>query len=150
MVFAPGEVGTAEQAAEVAQVERFEDLFEVKVAALGSEVALDAARGADQLGLARDRGRGSESLVAQVVCPFDGLAIKFGEQDVRDRVQDGFRRAFKQIGEAGEDCALAQADGGVERGETPEAHLDGRHGRARAKRAILFLKDGNDVGWHQD
>ena len=78
----------------------------------------------------------------------DGLAIKLGEKNVRDGVEDGLGRAFKQIGEAGEDFALAKADGGVERSEAPEAHMDGRHGRARAKGAVLVLKNGDDVGGH--
>ena len=69
---------------------------------------------------------------------------------MRDGVEDGFRRAFKQIGEADEDFAFAQADGGVQRSEAAEADMDGRHGRARAERAVLFLKDGSDVGGHEE
>ena len=147
VVLAPGEVGAAEQPAEKARVERVEDLFEMKVAAFRAEVALAAARRADELGLARDGGRGGEALVAQVVRGVDGLAIELGKKDVRDGVEDGFRRAFKQVGEAGVDFALAQADGGVERGEAAEAHMDGRHGRARAEGAVLLAERwGRDRG----
>ena len=67
---------------------------------------------------------------------------------MRDGVEDRLGRAFKQVGEAGEDFALAKADGGVERGEAPEAHVDGRHGRSRAKGAVLVLKNGDGVGGH--
>ena len=67
VVLAPGEVGAAEQPAEKARVERVEDLLEIEEAALGPEVALAAARGADELRLARDGGRGGEALVAQVL-----------------------------------------------------------------------------------
>ena len=90
-----------------------------------------------------------EALVAQVVRGVDGLAIELGEKNVRDGVKDGLRRAFKQIGEADVDRPFAQADGGVERGEAAEAHMNGRHGRARAKGAVLLLKDGDDVEGHQ-
>ena len=150
VMLAPGEVGTAKQAAEEARVERVEDLFEMKIAALWAKVALAAARGADEIRLARDGGAGGKALVAQIVRPVDGFAVELGEKDVRDGVMDRFRRAFKQIGEAGEDCALAQADGGVERGEAAKAHMDGRHGRARAEGAVLFLKDGSDVEGHEE
>jgi hypothetical protein len=73
VVLAPGEVGTAEQPAEEARVERVEDLFEIEEAAFGAEVALAAASGADEFGLARDGGRGGEALVAQVVRGSMGL-----------------------------------------------------------------------------
>jgi len=150
VVLAPGEVGTAEQAAEEARVEGVEDLFEMVIAAFGPEEALGAARGSDEVGLTRDGGAGGETLLAQVVRPVDGLAIELGEKDVCDGVEDGLWRAFKQIGERGKDLALAQANGGVERGEASEAHMDGRHGRARAKGAVLCLEDGGDVEGHEE
>jgi hypothetical protein len=46
------------------------------------------------------------------------------------------------------DLAFAKADGGVQRGEAPEADMNGRHGRTRAEGAVLELKDGDDVGGH--
>ena len=92
---------------------------------------------------------GGEALVAQVVRGVDGLVVELGEQNVRDGVDDGLRRAFKQVGEADEDLAFAQADGGVERGEAAEANRDGRHRRARAQGAVLLLKDGNKISSHQ-
>jgi hypothetical protein len=109
VVLAPGEVGTAEQPAKEARIERIENFIEMKVAALGSEETLGAARGADEVRLTGDRGAGSETLVAQVVRPVDGLAIKLSKKDVRDGVEDGFWSAFKQIGERGKDLAFAQA-----------------------------------------
>ena len=148
VVLAPGEVGAAEQPAEKARVERIENLFKIEVAALGTEVALAATSGADELGLARDGGRGGETLVAQVVRPVDGLAVKLSQENVCDGVEDGFGRPLEKIGEAGVDLAFAKANGGVQRGESPEADMDGRHGRARANDAVFELKDGDDVGGH--
>src|SRR5208282_4538153 len=117
VVFAPGELRPAEQPAEKARVERIEDLFEMKVAAFRTEVALAAARRADELCLASDGGRGSEALVAQVVRGVDGLAVELSQKDVRDGAENGLRRALEQIGETDVNHSLAQADGGVERGE---------------------------------
>src|ERR1700722_10042795 len=145
MVLAPGEVGTAKQPAEEARIERVENFFKMIIAAFWSEEALAAARGADEVGLARDGGAGREAFVAQIVRPVDGFAIELGEKGVRDGVEDGLRCTLEQVGERDENFAFAETDGGVERGEAPKAHMDGRDGRARAKRAVLFLKDGGDI-----
>ncbi len=76
MVLAPGQVGTAEEPVEEARVERVEDLFEVKEAALRTEVAFAAASVADELGLVRDGGRGGEAFVAEVMRAIDGPAAR--------------------------------------------------------------------------
>ena len=73
VVLAPGELGAAEEPAEEARVEGVEDFFEVVEAAFGTEVALAAAGGADEFGLAGDCGRGGEAFVAQVLRGVDGL-----------------------------------------------------------------------------
>jgi hypothetical protein len=137
VVLAPCEVGATEQPAEEFCVERVENLIEIKEAALGAKVALAAASMADQLRLSRDGGGRGEALVAQIVHGIDWFAIKLGKKNVRDGVQDRLGRTLEQIGEAGKDLALAKANGGVERGEAPEADVDGRHGRARAKGSVL-------------
>lgn len=148
VVLAPGEVWTAEQPAEKTRIERVENFIKIKVAAFGAEEALAATRRADELGLARDGGRGGEALVAQVVRPVDGLAIELGKKNVCDGVEDGFGRALEKIGETGVDLAFADANGGVQRGESAEADMNGRHGSTRADGAVLELKDGDDVGGH--
>jgi hypothetical protein len=68
---------------------------------------------------------------------------------VRNGVEDRLGRTFKQIGETDKDFALAKADGGVERSEAPEAHMDGRHGRSRAKGAVLVLENGDRIESHE-
>ena len=78
----------------------------------------------------------------------DRLLVELGQQDMRYSVDDRLRRALQQIGKADMNFALAQPDGGVERGEPPEAHQNRRHGRARAQRPVLLLKDGDKVGRH--
>lgn len=56
VVLAPGEVGSAEQAAEETQIETVEDFIEMEEAAFGAGDALGAAGVADELGLAGDGG----------------------------------------------------------------------------------------------
>jgi len=148
VVLAPGELGTAEQAAKEAQVERVEDFVQVVEAAFGAEVALGAAGVADDLGLPSNGGRGCETLVAHALCGLDGLFIELGQQDVGDGADHRLGRALKQVRKADEDLPFAQADGGVQRGESAEADRDGRHGRARAERAVFFLENGGEVGGH--
>jgi len=149
VVFAPGEIGPAEEPAEEAHIERVEDFLQMEVAALGTKVALAAAGMANEFGLTRDGGRGGEALVPEILRGVDRLAIELGKKNVRNGVEDRFWRALKQIGEAGIDFAIAQANRCVERGKTPEANMHGRHGRARAQGAVLFLEDGDDVEGHQ-
>jgi len=146
VVLAPGKVGAAEQPAEEARVERVENFIKIKVAALGAEVALGAARGADELGLARYGGRGGEALVAQVVRRVDVLAVELSQENVCDGMEDRLWSAFEKIGETDVYLTLAKANGGVERGEAAEADMNRRHGRTRAEGAVLELEDGDDVG----
>jgi len=63
-----------------------------------------------------------------------------------DGVDHGFRRAFEQVGEADQNLTFPQPYGGVQRGEAAKANRNGRHRRPRAKRPVLFLKDGAKLG----
>lgn len=110
VMLAPREVRPAHEAAEEAQVERVKDLFKMVVAAFRAEIALGAARGADQLRLARNSSRVGETLIAKIVYAVDRFAVELRQQDMGDRVQDGFGRAFEKVGEADEYLAFTQAD----------------------------------------
>jgi len=94
VVLAPGEVGSAEQAAEETQIETVEDFIEMEEAAFGAGDALGAAGVADELGLSGDGGGGGEALVADAVGRVDGLFVELGEKDVGDGVEDRFGRAL--------------------------------------------------------
>ena len=148
VVLAPGKLGAAEQSAEEAEIQRVEDFIEMVEAALGTEVAFGAAGVADELGLSRDGRRRREAFVAGVVGGVDVFLVQLGEEDVSDGVDDGFGRAFKQVGEADEDLAFTQADGGIERSEPAEPDRDGRHGSARTECAVFLLKYWGEIGGH--
>lgn len=105
-------------------------------------------RVANELCLAGDGGAGGEAFEAKVVCRIDGLFVEFGEQDMRDRADDAFGRAFNEIGEADEDLAFAEANGGVQGCEAAEANREGRHRRSRAQGSIFLLKNGRKLGSH--
>ncbi len=65
-----------------------------------------------------------------------------------DGADDAFRCALQQIGEADEDFAFAQTDGGVQRSETAEANREGRHRRSRTQGTIFLLKDRDKISSH--
>lgn len=48
------------------------------------------------------------------------------------------------------DAALAETDGGVERGEATETDGDGRQRSARPEGAIFVLEDRDEIGGHND
>ena len=74
----------------------------------------------------------------------DRLLVELGEQDVGDGMVNGIGCMLEEVGEAHVQAAVAQADGGVERGEAAEADVEGRDGRARAEFAVLVFKDGDE------
>src|ERR1700677_685282 len=76
VVLAPGKFRPSEQAAEEAQVQRVENFLEVVEPALWAEVALGAACMANELGLSRDGGRRSKSLIAQALRGFDRFFVE--------------------------------------------------------------------------
>src|SRR5579863_3798158 len=106
---APGQLRPPEQAAKKARVERVEDLFEIVEVALRAGVALAAACVADEFCLAGDGSAGGEALEAHVVRGVNGLAVEFGEQNVRDGANDALGGALNEVGEADEDFAPSQA-----------------------------------------
>src|SRR5580692_1632400 len=106
MMLAPSQLGPAHEATKEAHIERVEDLFKVVEATLGAEEALASARCANDLGLPGDGSACAKALVAQVVRGVDGLLVELSQQNVGDGVDDAFRRALKQIGEAGENLPV--------------------------------------------
>jgi hypothetical protein len=123
-------------------VQGFEDLVEIVVVADGGGEAFAPSGLADVLGLAGDGFGGDVAAVAVGVGGGDWLLVELGEEDVGDGVVDGVGRGFEQVGETDVEAALAEADGGVERGEAAEADVERRNGGARTEVAVLIFKDG--------
>ena len=118
------------------------------VATLGAEEALVAASAANQFRLVGYGGARSKAFVTQVMDWVDGLFVELGQEDVGDRVEDGFMRALKQVREIDMKLAFAKADGGIQRGEAAKADCDGRHRRPGTQCAVLFLEDGDYSNGH--
>jgi len=146
MVGAPGEDGTAEETVEEACVERIEDFVEIEVMADRGEDSLAASGLANVFGLSRDGVGGDVAAVAVRVGGGDGLAVELGKQDVSDGVVHGCGRVLEQVGEADVELAFAQTDGGVQRGETAKAYVEGRDGGTGPESAVLLFKDGYKLG----
>ena len=145
-VRAPCKRGAAEEAVEESGVERFEDLVEIVVMAVGCGDALAATGLSDVLCLFGDGLGADVAPVAVGVVGSDGLLVELGEEDVRDGAVDRLGCGFEQVGEADVEAAFAETDGGVERGETTETDVEGRNGCARAEVAVLLLEDGREGG----
>ena len=148
MMLAPGELRTAQQAEKEALIQRIEDFVEVVIAAFRPAESLGSARAANLLRLPRHCFAVLKALVAMVVRRADGLPVYLRNENVRDRPQNRLRSAFQQIGKTHMQLALPQPDRRIERNESPEAYMEGRHWRARPQRPILLLKNGNNVRSH--
>jgi hypothetical protein len=73
-----------------------------------------------------------------------GLFVELGEEDVGDGVMDGFGRDFEEVGEPDVKAAFTEADGGVQRGEAPEADIECRDRGAGAEFTVLVFEDGDE------
>jgi hypothetical protein len=123
-------------------VQGVEDLVKIVVVAGRGGETLAAASLTDVLGLARDGVGRDVAAVAVSVGRGNGLFVKLGEENVGDGLVNGFRCGLEQVGEADVETALAEADGGVERGEAAEADVEWRDGCAGAEIAVLIFEDG--------
>src|ERR1051326_1147367 len=94
-LLAPGHLRASEQAVEEARVEVVEDGLEIVDMSLRAGDALASARLADEVDLALQVVAADVSAIARGVVRLDGLAVELGEQNVRDRAQHRFRRAFQ-------------------------------------------------------
>ncbi|MEI9980603.1 MAG: hypothetical protein WDN23_16730 [Edaphobacter sp.] len=142
VVGAPCQRGAAEEAVEEAGVERVEDFVQVVVmAGVGGETLAPAGL-TNVLGLFGDGFGGDVAAVVVGVDAGDGFPVELGEQDVGDGVMDGFGGVLEDIGEADVEAAFAEADGGVEGGETAEANVERGDGRAGTELAVFVFEDG--------
>jgi len=129
-------------------VEVVEDFFEMIMMAAGGVDVLASAKLADEVGFRGEVAAGDVAAVAGAVRAIDRLAIEFGEQDVRDRMEDGFWRGFEKIGEADVKFALAEPYGVVDGDKRIEADVHRRRGRARAEFGISGEEDFREAWRH--
>jgi hypothetical protein len=108
---------------EETRIEGLEDLVEVVVMADGCREAFATAGLANVFSLAGDCLGGDVAAVSVGVGGGDGLFVKLGEEDVGDGVVDGVGCVLEQVRKTDVETALAEADGGVEGGETAEADV---------------------------
>jgi hypothetical protein len=76
----------------------------------------------------------------------DRFFVELGEEDVGDRVVNGFGCGLEKVGETDVETAFAEADGGVERGEATETDVECGDGSPGAEFAVLLLEDGDEGG----
>src|SRR6266849_1804266 len=148
MVPAPGELRASHESVEETAVEVIEDFFQMVVVAAGRADVLASAHLADEPRFSGNVVAGDIAAITRAVRAIDRLTIKFGEQDVSDRMQHGFGSAFEQVGKADVELYLAQADGVVDGDESIETNMHRRSGRAGTEFAIRFLKDFGELWGH--
>ena len=138
---APGELWTSHQAVEETAVQVFEDFVEMVVVS-GSGVDLFASSHlADEACFGGDVVATDVSAITGALGAVDGLAVEFGQEDVRDGMEYRAGRAFEQIGEARIEFSLAQADGVVNRDERIEPHVHRGNGRTRAQLSVGCMEN---------
>ena len=147
-VAAPGHLRPGHQAMEEAEIQLVKNLVEIIVLTFGSLNALASAQLADELGFLRHGMAAGIFAVTRGMCRVNGLAMELGDEDMQDGIKHRLGRAFKKIREADKDASLAQADGAIDIGETIEADLKPRYGRARAQITICLLKKMGESGGH--
>jgi hypothetical protein len=147
---APSELGSAHEPVEEAAVKVFEDFFEVVVVAAGRVDMLAAAKLAHEPRFGGEVVAGDIAPVPGAVSPIDGLAVKLGEQDMRDCVENGIGRAFEDVGEANIKFALTQANGVVDGDKRIEANVHGRRRRAGAHLGVGGVEDFGEARGHDE
>ena len=106
------------------------------------------ARLPDLLRLPRHRLRRHMAPIAVRMGARNRLLVQLGQQDVRDRAVDRLRSSLQQVRQPHQKPPLAQPDRRIQRGEPAKPDVQRRHRRARAKLAILLLKDFDQCGRH--
>src|SRR5215510_1856668 len=101
-------------------VQVLEDLLQIVVPALRAKQALASAHLPDQVGLGRDGRTASKFTEARSMLLVNPLAVKLGDQDVKDGMQHRLRRAFQQIGDSNQNPPLTQPDRVVQIGKREE------------------------------
>ena len=147
-VLAPTHAWTTHEAMEKTRVQFFEDSVEIIDMAARRAQEFASSHLAHQMRLADDFVAADVLAIARRVGAVDWAAIHLREQDVSDRFQHGFGRAFEQVGETDEQASIAQANGVIEIGEGEELDLEFGQGSARTKFAVSFLEDFEKTGTH--
>jgi len=140
VVLAPGKLRTPQESVEEAAVEVVEDFFQMVMVATGGAYVLASAHLADKPCFGSNVVAGDITAITSAVGAIDRLTIELGEQDVRDRMQNGIGRAFQQVGDADVELSLTQPDGVIDGDERIEANMHGRRGRVRPQFAIGVVK----------
>ena len=148
VIAAPGHLRTRHQSMKEARIQIIEDLFQVVMLAVGAEQALAPAHLPDQVGLGRDALAAGKFTEARSMLLINFFAIKLGDQDVKDGVQDWIGRTFKKIRDSHQNPSLAQPNGVVQIGEREEQNLELRHGIARTEFAVGAFEEGTDCWIH--
>jgi len=140
LVLAPAHAGTGHQPMKEASVEVFKDGFEVVKVSLGGAQKFAASHLADEMGFTDDFVAADVFAIARSLGMIDGAAVHLGQQDMGDRLENGLRRTFEEVGEPDEQASVTQTDGVVDVREGKKLDFQLRWAGPRAKFSVSFLE----------
>jgi hypothetical protein len=148
-VLTPGEFWPSQKTAEEPEVECVEDFLKIEEAAVRAREAFGPPGVAYQFRLACNGSARRKPLESQALRGLDWLAVKLGQQDMSNGVQDAFWGTFEKVGKADQNAAFPKPNCGVEGSEAAEPNDNGRHGRPGTNRAVLLLEQSLKIDAHQ-
>jgi len=141
VVAAPCHLGSGQQAVEESRVQVLENIFQIVGSTLCTFDSFTPAHLSDEVSFLRDVVARNVAAITRRLCPLDGLAVHFGQKDVRDGAQHRVWSSLQKIGKSDKQLSFTHADGVVDVHEGEEFNGKLRHGRARTQFAIGFLED---------
>src|ERR1700729_1677816 len=86
--------------------------------------------------------------IARALSAVNRLAIEFGQQDMSNRMQHGFGRAFEEIRESNIEFGVAQANRVVDRDKRVKVDVHRRGGRTGSQAGVGFVEDFGESWGH--
>src|SRR5579872_4944329 len=136
------------QTVEESSVELLEDGIEIVIMSARRAQHFAAAHLPDEVRLADDLVAADIFPVARRLSAVNGTPVHFRQQDVRNRAQNGFRRAFEQVREPHQQLAFPEPDRVVDIGEGEELDLQLGQGSAWPQFTISFLENFEQTFTH--
>ena len=148
LVLAPAHAGTRHQPMKEASVEVFKDGFEVVKVSLGGAQKFAASHLADEMGFTDDFMAADVFAIARSVRVIDGAAVHLGQEDMCDRLENGLRSTFEEVGQPDEKASVAKTDGVVDVREGKKLDFQLRWAGAGAELCVGFLEKFEKSGTH--
>ena len=150
MFAAPGKLRTSHQSVEKSPVEIVENFLQMIMMAARRVNMFSPSQLTHEPRLRGQFMAADITPIARALCAVNRLAIEFGQQDMGNRMQHRFGRAFEQIRESNVKFGVAQANRVVDRDKRIKADVHRRGGRAGSQVGISFVEDFGKSWGHDE